>query len=102
MGQLSGILATLPELVKETVSSLKWLFCKEGKTLATIAKCLLLFKKLLDMYLENVSLQDYLLMQDKSIVLHELSDVDEVVYIQLHSHVRIGHFLKERKALTMR
>ena len=54
MGQLSGILATLPELVKETVSSLKWLLCKEGKTLATIAKCLLLFKKLLDMKLKCV------------------------------------------------
>ena len=46
MGQLSGILATLPELVPQTVSSLEWLLCEEGKTLATVAKCLLPFKKL--------------------------------------------------------
>ena len=54
MGQVSFVVTTQPELIPEAVCCLKRLLCPEGKSLATIAKCLLPFKKLWDVHFKNV------------------------------------------------
>ena len=99
MRQVSGIVTALPELIPEAVSGFKRLFCPEGKSLATIAKCLLPFKKLWDMHLENVCFEDYLVMEDTAVVHHELSDVVIVILVQLHSHARVRHFFERAQGL---
>ena len=54
MGQVSFVVSTQPELIPEAVCCLKRLLCPEGKSLASIAKCLLPFKKLWDVHFKNV------------------------------------------------
>ena len=99
MRQVSGIVTALPELIPEAVSGFKRLFCPEGKSLATIAKCLLPFKKLWDMHFKNVCFEDYLTVEDSSVIFHELPDVEEVIRMQLQTHARVRHFFERAQGI---
>ena len=79
MGQVSDIVTAQPELVPEAVSYLKGLFCPKSKPLVAIAKCFLPFKKLWDMHFKNVCFDDYITVEESSVIFHELPDVKEVI-----------------------
>ena len=99
MGQVSDIVAAQPELVPEAVSCLKGLFCPKSKSLATIAKCLLPFKKLWEVHFKNVCFEDYLTVEDSSVIFHELPDVEEVILMQLQTHAGVRHFFERAQGI---
>ena len=99
MGQVSLVVTSQPELVPEAVCCLKRLLCPEGKSLAPIAKCLLPSQKLWDVHFKNVCFEDYRIMEDLSIVFHELPDVKVVILVQLHSHARVRHFFERAQGI---